>query len=77
MRDGELNGDHVHTLEDLWMGRITVRHLEPGIYSPLGYTAPSKPAPFVEATFYHVVPHTEEVRHRDLLSQKFWPNLAP
>ena len=30
-----------------------------------------KPPPFVETTYYHVVPHTEEVRNRDLLS----PNL--
>ena len=26
----------------------------------------AKPQPFLEATFYHVVPHTEEVRNRDL-----------
>ena len=26
----------------------------------------SKPPPFEVATFYHVVPHTEEVRNRDL-----------
>ena len=30
-----------------------------------------KPPPFVETTYYHVVPHTEEVRNRDILSQKF------
>ena len=28
-----MNGGHVHTLEDLWMGRITVRHLEPGVFT--------------------------------------------
>ena len=27
----------------------------------------AKPQPFVKTTFYHVVPHTEEVRYRDLL----------
>ena len=27
----------------------------------------AKPQSFVEATYYHVVPHTEEVRNRDLL----------
>ena len=32
MRDGELNGDHVHISAVLWMGRIMVHHLEPGIY---------------------------------------------
>ena len=26
----------------------------------------AKPQPFVQTTFYHVVPHTEEVRNRDL-----------
>ena len=26
----------------------------------------AKPQPFLEATFYHVVPHTEEIRNRDL-----------
>ncbi len=32
MRDEELNGDHVRTLEDPWMDRIMVHHLEPGIF---------------------------------------------
>ena len=30
-----------------------------------------KPPPFVETTYYHVVPHTEEVRNRDILSKNF------
>ena len=32
MRDEELNGGHVHTLVDRWMGHVMVRHPEPGIY---------------------------------------------
>ena len=28
-----MNGGHVHTLENLWIRRITVRHLEPGIFA--------------------------------------------
>ena len=32
MRDEELNGGHVHTSADRWMGLVMVRHLEPGIY---------------------------------------------
>ena len=33
MRDEELNGGHVHTSVDRWMGHVMVRHLQPGIYT--------------------------------------------